>query len=649
MDKKRTCLECNMELTSTSKYFIKHIKIEHNLSYEDYILKHYYNNVVPTCNCGCGTKLQFCKICDGPWYPEYTTNHRKRGKKLSNSAKQNIKNGTIAATIKKYGVTSYFKTEEFKIKNKQTRLLKYENENYNNIEKNKQTKLEKYGNKNYHNWNKAKQTNLARYGVEYPMQCKEILLTRDLNNIKKYGFKNHMQNTEFKTKYLESRRIKTGYISNLLDPEFRKKYNNNTSKIEKIVSDKIGGKNKFILDNHEFDILVDNDIIEIDGNFYHPNKLENLSFTQINNLINDYTKEQIIKKHPEYNFYRIYTSILHNNIENITKEFIINNSNHSKNYDIAYNQVIIEKEYFQKYKELKSKDKLESYIPLLIKFIRTFQPNFPYPESKESIEYVIKYISTIPINSDKYWKNNHYSSIGNDYLKSKFKSYWQSSFKNNLSPYDAFYDNEILYRLLKYRIGINDSNEVFDFSLKQILKGLSALRYTISFFKPTIAASIYKTFLNTDTPTVLDPCAGFGGRLLGFKSMFPNGTYIGIEPRKETYSELLELSKNFSNVEIINSKIEDYNDKYNFDMVFTSIPFYNIEKYTEDNLYQSWTDWVAHFITSIKKYNNLFLIIPDIDQYINLFKTYKNKYIIEYNTSHFNKNNQIKKELILNI
>jgi hypothetical protein len=84
-------------------------------------------------------------------------------------------------------------------------------------------------------------------------------------------------------------------------------------------------------------------------------------------------------------------------------------------------------------------------------------------------------------------------------------------------------------------------------------------------------------------------------------------------------------------------------------MVFTSIPFYNIEKYTEDNLYQSWTDWVAHFITSIKKYNNLFLIIPDIDQYINLFKTYKNKYIIEYNTSHFNKNNQIKKELILNI
>lgn len=50
------------------------------------------------------------------------------------------------------------------LKSKQTKLERYGNENYNNIEKNYNTKLERYGDKNYNNKEQIKQTQFNLYG-----------------------------------------------------------------------------------------------------------------------------------------------------------------------------------------------------------------------------------------------------------------------------------------------------------------------------------------------------------------------------------------------------------------------------------------------------------------------------------------------------
>lgn len=128
--------------------------------------------------------------------------------------------------LKKTGVDNYFKTKEnkdklklfFKDKNKvkqrtqkskQTKLCKYGNENYNNIEKaqqtninkigvktnlmlqeniekSKHTKFIKYGNKNYNNIEKHKNTCLNKYGVDNfkkSKQAKELYKNKEwLNN-----------------------------------------------------------------------------------------------------------------------------------------------------------------------------------------------------------------------------------------------------------------------------------------------------------------------------------------------------------------------------------------------------------------------------------------------------------------------------------
>lgn len=53
------CLECGIKLKSHKK-LMHHISI-HNMTYEDYHIKHKFNGVHPLCKCGCGNKVKLIK------------------------------------------------------------------------------------------------------------------------------------------------------------------------------------------------------------------------------------------------------------------------------------------------------------------------------------------------------------------------------------------------------------------------------------------------------------------------------------------------------------------------------------------------------------------------------------------------------------
>ena len=98
------------------------------------------------------------------------------------------------------------------------------------------------------------------------------------------------------------------------------------------------------------------------------------------------------------------------------------------NFNISYRQKIMTKKYFKKYIDLKGKDKLESYVPLLLKFIRTFHPQFPYPEAIKSLQTCIEKINNLNLNNiynetTKTFYHNKCSNVGVEYLKSNFYSY----------------------------------------------------------------------------------------------------------------------------------------------------------------------------------------------------------------------------------
>jgi len=114
---------------------------------------------------------------------------------------------------------------------------------------------------------------------------------------------------------------------------------------------------------------------------------------------------------------------------------------------------------------------------------------------------------------------------------------------------------------------------------------------------------------------VLDPCAGWGGRMLGVVSS--GAEYIAFEPNTQTYNNLLELSK-YLNIE---SKVKIICDdarnmlSYNLpkmDMILTSPPYFDLEVYTHESTqsinnldtYEKWSELFLRDIV-IKGYSLL--------------------------------------------
>jgi very-short-patch-repair endonuclease len=388
--------------------------------------------------------------------------------------------------------------------------------------------------------------------------------------------------------------------------------------------------------------------IEIDGTYWHPTKLEHLNLRQVNNAYKSILKsnelgDKLIRI-KEVDLDKI------NTIDDIFK--------YNTKYDIEpieYKTSIVDKNTFVKIKStISDTTTLKKYKPIILHFLKLIHPEFPYPPITETPSEIITKIQTCnksniitTENNIPTFNNNAAFSAGVTYLKSTCKSYWKSSFKNSVSPVEAWYDDDVMEKIIAYRIGLNNSGEVFDLSLHQIIKGLSASRYSISFFKPVLAFSIYKYILGDgNNPIVFDPCCGFGGRLVGFKAAYPNGTYIGCEPNTQTYNELLELVShfNFNDVKLFNCKLEDLNENIKYDIGFTSIPYFNKETYSKQVNYNSIDDWKNTFVNVLNKYHDMYVNLP-----IGLIE---NNNVIGYvgnSTSHWNSKKDKKKELIIKI
>jgi hypothetical protein len=314
---------------------------------------------------------------------------------------------------------------------------------------------------------------------------------------------------------------------------------------------------------------------------------------------------------------------------------------------LDYNTIIIPKQFFIDYKNVHGKEKLLDLIPEIISFIRNNIKEFPIKPIYESNDYISNYI--LNYNISNRFKNNIFSNkinnIGSDCLKSIFYSFWKSKNGTQLSPIETWKNDNKMFNIIKYRIGYNNSNEVFDLSIHQLIKGIIVNKKTVSFFKPLLASNIYSTISLTNTPTTFDPCCGFGGRLLGFKCKFPEGTYIGCEPNPETFKELIQLCEyfKFKNVNLYNSTLEQFNvNKIKYDFAFTSIPYYNLEKYSNIVEYKNYDDWKNKFFKKITNLKNAYINISEqLTNDLNLSNNII--YKIENNTSHFRKTNNLTK------
>jgi len=106
---------------------------------------------------------------------------------------------------------------------------------------------------------------------------------------------------------------------------------------------------------------------------------------------------------------------------------------------------------------------------------------------------------------------------------------------------------------------------------------------------------------------VLDPCAGWGGRLMGAVSS--GAYYIAFEPNTETYNNLLKLIDFLGISDRVQLICDDAMNMLNYDLpkvdlIITSPPYFDLEIYTNESSqsitnhcnYKSWSEYFLYGI-----------------------------------------------------
>ena len=144
---------------------------------------------------------------------------------------------------------------------------------------------------------------------------------------------------------------------------------------------------------------------------------------------------------------------------------------------------------------------------------------------------------------------------------------------------------------------------------KKIYK--SEIRRNLAFFskaplptmyRPSITKSIVQKY---GAKSVLDPCVGWGGRMIGTVAL-PDTHYTGIEPFSKTFYGLLKIADHIKTrrTTLYNAPAEQVLPSLpsnHYDLVITSPPYYTLEVYTHESsqsvkTYPKWNDWVNKFL-----------------------------------------------------
>lgn len=246
--------------------------------------------------------------------------------------------------------------------------------------------------------------------------------------------------------------------------------------------------------------------------------------------------------------------------------------------------------------------------------------DFPVEELEES-KLQREFIYLLTKDQDKY------SNTGLSVVRQYHPSIWHCNINGCKTPYEAWQDPEIMYKIILNRIKYIGR----DLTLSKISRGLSVTKRApkVSIFRPCMAKYLINKYLK-EFETIFDPCAGFSGRLLGAMSL--NKKYIGQDINSITVKESNNLIKDFNFKAEVSVKDSLY-DKGEYECLFTCPPYYDEYKpkeiwHQDIEPVKNTDEWITTCLKNYKCKKYLFIIDKT--------ELYKN-YIVEElsNKSHF--------------
>jgi transposase/SAM-dependent methyltransferase len=162
----------------------------------------------------------------------------------------------------------------------------------------------------------------------------------------------------------------------------------------------------------------------------------------------------------------------------------------------------------------------------------------------------------------------------------------------------AWHDPHHLARAIQFQIRVGDP-----VTTKRVFRALQATLRAPTNFRPCFAKALVEAYCPPGG-SVLDPCAGYGGRACG--TLAAGRLYTGVDPHPqapEAYARLARLMG--QELTFHNQPFEDVNlGAQTFDMVFTSPPYFSVERYDDGPTqswvrYKTWLSWSAGFLAPL--------------------------------------------------
>ena len=224
---------------------------------------------------------------------------------------------------------------------------------------------------------------------------------------------------------------------------------------------------------------------------------------------------------------------------------------------------------------------------------------FPYPDrvSPDRVQRDVSKLRALRMIVDKGGVIQPRDWTGIRMCSGFFPNRFEATRKASISARDAWDDECSLRRAVRFQLRHGDPVKPH-----RVLRAIALICRTPSIFKPSIAKFICERYCFPGG-RIWDPCAGFGGRLLG--AHVAGVVYIAtdVEPRTVDGNRALAEALN-ANAEIHCARAEDFSPSA-MDLVFTSPPYFDRERYSS-NENQSWKQhgknletWIEGFLRPV--------------------------------------------------
>lgn len=214
------------------------------------------------------------------------------------------------------------------------------------------------------------------------------------------------------------------------------------------------------------------------------------------------------------------------------------------------------------------------------------QRGFPYytfsPEQKyEKLTQLMNYNHADVFDGQTIRQTMHGLALAWSY----FRHTWSVRCGAMKTPMEVFESDRDLRAAIAKRIKYG-AGPITDAAIRKAVRSYSGAQ-GVSNFRPTAVACIYHTFLPARGGTVWDMSSGFGGRLLGAIACDRVSRYVGTDPCSQTMTGLRTMAKELGReglkIELHELGSEHFlPDRNSFDVCFSSPPYFNTEKYSNE-------------------------------------------------------------------